>query len=325
MTARKHGTRRPLRGKRPAASASKRSRRHTTDSGGDPRRGVIGLALSGGGARGLAHIGVLKVLEREHIGVQCLSGASMGGIIAAATATGISATQLEEVALEMSSLRRLVRLVDWHPPARGLLAGHKLRSFLATLFPPDLTFNDLRVPLALEAVDLDTGEEVALAEGSVLDAVMATAAFPGVLPPVGWQGRRLVDGGVLDNLPMDLLRSLGADTVIAVNVGPMPGEAEEAESSQVPGHWPTFIQTAIAAIAIMTRAQTRAKLQAEEPDLLIHPHLPTNVGTFSSFTRAREIIEIGEQAAIDAMSAPGWRLLRARIPSPAESACQTMA
>lgn len=266
-----------------------------------PHRPVIGLTLSGGGARGLAHIGVLKVLEREGISIDGLSGASMGGILAAAYAAGFSAGDLEAEALRMARLRRLIRLLDFRPPNRGLLTGRKLRAYLAQFLPASLTFADLRLPLALEAVDLDTCEEVPLTEGSVLEAALATSAFPGVLPPVERNGRRLVDGGLLDNLPVDLARRLGSEIVIAVNVGSMPGEALGVPYSHDIGHLPEFLQTALDAVAILTRARTQDKLQANKPEILIHPHLPHNIGAFSSFTRAAEIIAAGEQAALQAL------------------------
>ena len=259
------------------------------------------MTLSGGGARGLAHIGVLKVLEREGIPVDCLSGASMGGILAAAYAAGFSASELEGIALGMARPRRLVHLLDFRPPKRGLLAGRKLRAFLAQFLPPELTFADLRLPLALEAVDLDAGREVALTQGSVLRAALATSAFPGVLPPVEWQGRRLVDGGLLDNLPVDLVRGLGAERVIAVNVGPMPNEPDMLEAG-LSSHLPGFMRTALDAVWLLSNARTWARLQEDQPDVLIHPHLPPDIGTFSSFTRAAEIIAIGEEAANQALA-----------------------
>jgi NTE family protein len=143
---------------------------------------------------------VLKTLERESVPIDCVSGASMGGVLAAAFAAGLTPADLESIALRMSSLRRLVRLVDLRRPRRGLLSGEKLRGFLARFLPPELTFADLSLPLALEAVDLRTGEEVALTRGSVLEAVLATSAYPGVLPPAVIDGRCLVDGGVLDKI-----------------------------------------------------------------------------------------------------------------------------
>jgi NTE family protein len=257
---------------------------------------VVGLTLSGGGARGLAHIGVLKVIEERGLRVDCLSGASMGGILAACYAAGMSASELEEVALHMASLRRLIGLVDMRPPNRGLLAGHKVRSFFARYLPPQLTFAELRIPLALEAVDLYTGEEIALREGSVLDAALATSAFPGVLPPVRWNGRLLVDGGLLDNMPVDLARAMGADFVIAVNVTPQPDDPPDAEHEGAHS-MPNFLETAWHAVGIMSAARLTTKMQAAAPDVLVHPALSSNMGVFSSFTRAAEIIARGRRAA----------------------------
>jgi NTE family protein len=263
-------------------------------------RPKVGLALSGGGARGLAHIGVLKVLEREGIPIGYLSGASMGGILAAAYAAGLTPDVLESLALRMSHLRQLVRLVDLRRPRRGLLAGEKLRAFLAQYIPPELTFADLSLPLALEATDLRTGEEVALTEGSVLEAVLATSAYPGVLPPVVIDGHYLVDGGVLDNLPVDLVRLLGAERVIAVDVSSdaCPDSWDPLHSSS---RVPDFLQMAFNAVGVMVVARTRAKLLSDPPEVLIRPCLPHDIGTFSSFTRAAEIIRLGEQAAEHAL------------------------
>jgi NTE family protein len=264
-------------------------------------RPMVGLSLSGGGARGLAHIGVLKVLEREGIPIDCVSGASMGGVLAAAYAAGLTPAHLESIALRMSSLRRLVRLVDLRRPRRGLLSGDKLRAFLAQFLPPELTFADLQMPLALEAVDLRTGEEVGLTGGSVLEATLATSAYPGVLPPVVIEGRCLVDGGVLDNLPIDLTRSLGAERVIAVDVssGGCPGDGWDPLRSA--SLMPDFLEMAFNALIVMVMARTRAKLQSDPPDVLIRPRLTHDIGTFSSFTRAAEIIRLGEQATVQAL------------------------
>ena len=259
-------------------------------------RPVVGLTLSGGGARGLAHIGVLKVIERRGIRIDCLSGASMGGILAACFAAGMTAGELETLALHMASLRRLIGLIDVRPPNRGLLAGHKVRAFFARYLPPDLTFADLRIPLTLEAVDLHTGEEVALREGSVLDAALATSAFPGVLPPVRWNGRLLVDGGLLDNMPVDSARAMGADFVMAVNVTPQPDDPGVTPDSGSP-HMPNFLETAWDALGIMCAARLTTKLQAATPDVLVHPRLSHDMGVFSSFTRAAEIIALGQEAA----------------------------
>jgi len=225
----------------------------------------------------------------------------MGGVLAAAYAAGLTPAQLESIALRMSNLRRLVRLVDLRRPRRGLLAGDKLRAFLAEFIPPELTFADLALPLALEAVDLRTGEEVPLTEGSVLDAALATSAFPGVLPPVVIGHRCLVDGGVLDNLPIDLVRSLGAGRVIAVDVSSDSCPEEDWDPMRSAGTMPGFLEMALNAVGVMVVARTRAKLQSDPPDVLVRPRLPHDIGTFSSFTRAAEIIRLGEQAAEQAL------------------------
>jgi NTE family protein len=226
----------------------------------------------------------------------------MGGVLAAAYAAGLTPARLESIALRMSSLRRLVRLVDLKRPRRGLLSGDRLRAFLAQFLPPALTFEDLSLPLALEAVDLRTGEEVALTRGSVLESVLATSAYPGVLPPVVNDGRYLVDGGVLDNLPIDLVRSLGAERVIAVDVSCDACPEEDWDPLRSASRMPNFLETAFNAVGLMVRASTRAKLRSDPPDILVRPRLPHDIGTFSSFTRAAEIIRLGEQAAEEALS-----------------------
>jgi NTE family protein len=198
-------------------------------------------------------------------------------------------------------LRRLVRLVDLRRPRRGLLAGDKLRAFLAQFILPEMTFADLQLPLALEASDLRTGQEVALTEGSVLEAVLATSAYPGVLPPVVIDGRCLVDGGVLDNLPVDLVRSLGAERVIAVDVSSDACPEDGWDPMRSASIMPDFLEMAFNAVSVMVVARTRAKLRSDPPDVLIRPRLPHDIGILSSFTRAAEIIRLGEQAAEQAL------------------------
>ncbi len=256
----------------------------------------VGLALSGGGARGLAHIGVLKVFEEQKLPIHALAGSSMGGLIAAAYAAGMSASELEVAALKMTNLRELAALVDFRPPRRGLLDGEHVREYLAKFVDEDLTFAELKLPLAMQAVDLKSGKEHTLREGNLLDAVMATSAFPGVFPPVEIQGLQLVDGGVLDNLPTELPRRLGADIVIAVYVTAMVDTDQEDEQTD------RVIKYGIAkdimrVTLIVSRAMTEAKLREAPPDLLLCPSIPAKAGVFSGFTHAAEIIAAGETCA----------------------------
>jgi NTE family protein len=265
----------------------------------------LGLVLGGGGARGLAHIGVLKVLEEAGIPVGCLCGTSMGGVIAAGYAAGLSPAELETQAIRMSRKRELVRLVDITPPRRGLLAGSQVRAFLSSLIGEHLTFADLRCPLALCAVDLVTARPVALCEGRLMPAVVATMSIPGLFPPVQMGESRLVDGGVLNNLPVDLARQMCADVVLAVDVqfnplNELPWQ-DLPEKHHFPVPTPGFFQDLYRAELIMIAELTQARLLLTPPDLLVRPAIPPDVTLFLGFLRAPEIIQAGEQAAREAL------------------------
>jgi NTE family protein len=254
----------------------------------------VGLALSGGGARGLAHIGVLKVFEEQGVPIHALAGTSMGGLIAASYAAGMSASELEAAALKLANLRELAALVDLRPPRRGLLAGKHVRKYLTNFVDEDLTFDELNYPLAMQAVDFKSGTEYTLQDGNVLDAVMATSAFPGVFPPVELHGRQLVDGGVLNNLPAELPRLLGADVVIAVNVTAAL-DAGELDSQTDGSIFSRGIAKDLMRVAlIVSRAMTEVRLKETPPDLLLCPLIPPEAGVFSGFTHAAEIIAAGE-------------------------------
>lgn len=256
----------------------------------------LGLTLSGGGSRGLAHIGILKVLEREGIPIHCLSGSSMGGIIAAAYACGIPIEDLEREAIHMGGVRELAKLVDIKPPRRGLLAGESVRQYLSNLIPDGITFSQLQIPTALKAVDLHQGIEVDLTEGLVLDAVLATSAFPGIFPPFESEGKYLVDGGVLNNLPVDLLKTMGANRTLAVNVSPtFDGAASDPPPSVA--RLPSFAFDIYLTVLLMTRTLTERRLEQQQPNLLIEPDIPLSYGLFSGFTQPLDIIALGEEAA----------------------------
>ena len=254
----------------------------------------VGLALSGGGARGLAHIGVLKVFEEQGVPIHAIAGTSMGGLVAAAYASGMSPSDLENAAMKMANLRELAALVDFRPPRRGLLASEHVRKYLSRFVSEDLTFNELRFPVAMPAVDLKSGREYTLQDGNVLDAVMATSAFPGVFPPVEIDERQLVDGSVLNNLPIELARMLGADVVIAVYVT-AAFDADQLDDQANDSVVRRGITKDIMRVAlIITRTMTERNLEDAPPDLLLCPPIPADAGAFSGFTRSAEIIAAGE-------------------------------
>ena len=277
------------------------------------RRPIVGLALSGGGARGLAHIGVLKVLDREGIPVDLLAGTSAGGVVAALRALGMSPGEMEERGFWLGRWRNLVQLVDRADSRMGLFSAQKVADLLHRHFG-DKTFSDLDIPLALVAVDLETGEEVVLQEGLVLDGLRATTAYPGVFEPVRIGERLLVDGGVLNNLPCDVARSMGADVVIAVDIGvvmdDLPGFLESQRQHWFRPSLNLIFEALSRSVAIMRMHMRQAKLRACPPEILMCPDIPEGITPFRGFARSAECIAAGERAAESALPAIRQRLER---------------
>lgn len=173
----------------------------------------VGLALGGGAVRGFAHVGVLRVLEREGIEVDCVAGTSIGSVVGLACAVGLTSQQIHELALRFR-WRDIGRPV-W--PRQGFFTFARLEAFLIDVLG-DLTFGDLEKPFAAVATDLATGEQVILRQGRVAPAVRASCSVPGLVVPVPLEGRILVDGGIVNSLPISVVRGLGADVVIAVGL-----------------------------------------------------------------------------------------------------------
>jgi NTE family protein len=175
---------------------------------------TTGLVLGGGGSRGLAHLGVLKVLQREGIPIDLLVGTSMGGLVGILFALGIPP---ERIISEMSVLqnRSLINI--------GLFSARARQRTIRSLLHRALegkTFADLAIPTTLMAVDMVCGQEVALDEGPLMPAALATSAVPAIFPPIEIDGMQLADGGVIDSLATHVAFEMGADTVIAVDIEP---------------------------------------------------------------------------------------------------------
>lgn len=265
-------------------------------------RSRLGLALGGGGVRGLANLGVLKALVNAGLKPDLLAGTSMGGILAALYAAGFTVEEIEAEALHLASLPNVIKLVDWVPGQRGLMKGHNIYNYLTRLLGADLTFADLQIPLAVTAVDLLHREEVVLRAGCVVDALRASMAVPGVFDPVELEERRLVDGGVLNNVPADIVRQMGADVVIAVDVG--VGKAYDERigangrrKTPFPPLTPAVALDMWQAQSIMVDQLTEYKLQAAHPDFILRPALPIDVGLFSGMNQMATVIAAGERAA----------------------------
>lgn len=260
----------------------------------------LGLALSGGGARGFAHIGVLKVLTDEGIHVSSLSGCSMGGLVGALFAIGYSAKEIEQIALKHTTIREMINLVDRTPRRRGLIVGQRLRNLLGQLIGKDTTFRDTIIPLSLNAVDLITSHEAVLTEGNLLDAVMSTIAIPGFFAPVNIGKMQLIDGGTLNNLPIRNLKPFSPDIMMAVDVHPdttreVPWQFAD-QKIRFPLPVPDFFLDFYRAQLIMITKLTELNLEQNQPDLLIRPNLPPEITMFYGYQRAEKIIAQGEKS-----------------------------
>jgi len=269
----------------------------------------IGLALSGGGARGLAHIGVLKVLEETRFPISALSGTSMGGIVAGLYASGRSADALAEFAHTV----RLLDIVQREESGLGLIGQKKLTAKLYDMLGGDLTFADLRLPLALVAADMDTGEEIVIRDGPVIPAMLATSAFPGVFPPVAWRERRLVDGGLLNQVPVDVLPGMGMGRIVAVNTRGSAPEMLTAPSI-VPagrpetivrllfrsGRWAPLLHITDRSLTIMSDKLVEYRLEKTPPDLMVEVWMD-GIGLFE-LDRVADCIRAGELAALEHLS-----------------------
>ena len=257
----------------------------------------LGLALSGGGARGLAHIGVLRALEKAGIQPDYLAGTSMGGVIAAAYAAGLKPDEIEQIAAETSQTRNLLHLADLSLPQQGIFRGERLFAFFEQHLQ-GCTFAELQIPLTLIAVDLNTGQEVRLRSGSVAQALRATVSIPGLIAPVVQDGMRLVDGGLLNNLPGDVARQMGADVVLGVDV-----DWQNDSNWQTLAHLKPIssmigglIATLGDSLDLLIRQQRAYKLQSVALEFLVRPNIPEGVTMLTGYHRVAELVVQGEEA-----------------------------
>src|SRR5512137_420446 len=275
----------------------------------------IALALSGGGARGIAHVGVLKVLEELRVPVHCVVGTSMGAIVGGTFAAGRSTQEMEASVLAAdwveifrdrpprreTAVRR--KIDDFKPLfgfevglrdgsvalPKGVIAGVSIESFFREMAQPAAEISDfdkLPVPFRAIATDLETGAAVVLGSGSVAQAMRASMSVPGAMAPVEIDGRLLVDGGLADNLPIDQARRLCGDVVIAVNISTPPLRRDQITSAgSVTAQMFNFI-------GLQT---VKEQLRSLTPtDVLIAPDLGDIAA--SRFDRSRDAIRIGEEA-----------------------------
>ena len=325
-------TQSPMRPRRYANSAASCRRRSLIAGLAAPRPGIrrrrgrragrtcaasprIGLALSGGGARGIAHIGVLKVLEEMRVPIHCVTGTSMGSIVGGTFAAGLTPTKLQEAVLkadwneifrdqpprdEIAVKRKIDDYKTLFKPEfgvkdgglalpKGVIAGVSIESFFRVLTTPAYDIEDFRklpIPFRAMATDIETGQSVVLDHGSIAQAMRASMSVPGALAPVEIDGKLLVDGGIANNLPINEARKLCGDVIIAVNISTPPLKRSEITSAlSVAGQLVNFL-------GMQTVDDQLKSLTAR--DVLIAPDL----GDISAakFDRSADAIRIGEEA-----------------------------
>jgi NTE family protein len=277
----------------------------------------IALALGGGGVRGNAHIGVLRVLEREGFRIRAIAGTSAGGLVGAVYLSGFSPDEMETHMFNVDH-RGLFRRVQHAPPSLLGLGG--LAEDLAKLVG-DRTFEDLSAPFAVVAVDLRNGQEVILRSGRVIDALMATVAVPGVFPPKELDEYILVDGAVSNPVPVAVARTLVPNLpVVAVALSSPIDPVAELDSINIFEPIPVLKQIArfrvaqafnvfVRSVEISGNIMTRMRLEIDKPEVCIFP----DVGEYGTLQEVdvREVVQRGEQAAEDALDdlhrAVSWR------------------
>jgi NTE family protein len=258
----------------------------------------VGLALSGGAARGLAHIGVLQVLQEEGIPINMIAGTSAGAVMGAFYASGQDTGKIIEQALNVG-WKRLTPLIDPSFPKTGFIKGRKIKNLLSSFLGGNISFSDLKIPFACVATDIDTGEEVVIGSGSVPDALRASISVPGIFTLVKWEGHYLVDGGLTTPVPVNIVKQMGADLVIAVNVNAtISSRLGKSGKARVKARKePNLFQIMMQSIYITTSAVSQRAL--ENADIVIEPNL-SNIGA-GDFHKAQEMIKQGRQAALKAI------------------------
>jgi len=260
---------------------------------------LVGLVLGSGAAYGLSHIGVLRVLEQEKIPVDVIAGSSIGALIGALWAAGYDSNEIEKIAKSVEKKNAFFKLLgfrDLSAVHRGFFKGDQITRFLSD-YLKDMTFQDLKVPVKMVATDLLTSEEIVLDSGSVINAVRASISIPGFFRPYPYKGSYLIDGGIVDPLPVKILSNMGVRKIIAVNVLPAPKDLIERnelrrnafhQSFQQRGYWSRMIMKTLDRIqrrytsnifnvlmnTIMFTEFEIARMEGSEADIFIHASVP---------------------------------------------------
>lgn len=242
----------------------------------------VGLALGGGGARGCAHIGVIKALEEAGIEISYIAGTSIGALVGGVYASG-KLQSLEDFVLGMDVKKVLFNL-DPAISNQGILKGEKVKKLLTERFAAELIENT-QIPFTAVAVELETGKEVHLQSGNLVEAIRASISIPGIFVPVKVGDVYLVDGGLLNPMPVDVVREMGSEVVVAVDLNNSIRNLPEKRSK------PNMIDVLGNTITVMQKKITDGNIKSDSPDFLLQPDL-ANIQLFD-FQLAESMIDEG--------------------------------
>jgi NTE family protein len=263
----------------------------------------IGLALGGGFARGIAHVGVLKILEEENIPIRYIAGTSVGALIGAAYCSGLSPAELEQVATRV----RFKHFARWTLSRYGFASNQRMIGFLNSILKVK-TFEELRIPLAITATDFSSGEGVVFHSGPLVDPVRASCAYPGMFLPVTIRGRQLIDGMLSYTVPTMPLRQMGANRVLAVHL----------KGRWTNGEGPRHLFDVIGQCFSIAQ-EMNCHVWKQAADLVIEPDV--NGYKYDAFEHAADLVRAGE--AVTRAALPEIRKWLqpepARVPKPLKS------
>jgi len=265
----------------------------------------VGLALGGGGARGLAHIGVMRALEERGVEPVAVAGCSIGGIIGAFVANGVASAQIRAAFEDIQAFS----LFDWSGKG-GLIGGKGIEKQIERYLPE--RFDQLKLPFRTVAADIQEGRQYVFFEGEIAPALRATSAMPGVFSPVEHDGRILVDGGLLNAVPIGEVRSMTTRPILAVDVT-VPADRkilledersflEKLKAPFQPGKRPLLIEMLMKAYEIPTAILNDVRNAALRPEILVKPRLHRD-HRMEEFGRMDEAIEAGYRRTLEALDA----------------------
>lgn len=259
----------------------------------------IGLALGGGGARGIAHLGVYQRLTEIGIPLHCIAGTSIGAIAGAIIASGNIDKALDWCsAPDWKKFPGL--MLETHLTAKAISSGRRIERLLSSIIGKS-TFAELNLPIGVVATDLNTGEAVVMREGDLISAVRASMSIPGVFLPIERDGRVLVDGQIVNPVPVSVCRAMGADAVIAVDINP-PNPVSAARSLEKLN----IIDIITNTVTVLNCELTRRVLAEDAPEVLIRPAVGGVMAL--DFRRAERLVDIGRQAVDDNVASNLLRL-----------------